>query len=69
MMQNWDLYEVGLNAQTYTAEDVKYFENKNIKVFSNLGDIPSWWNEMKTNGTYAFKTNCLPKYFSLKSHN
>ncbi|OOB79282.1 MAG: hypothetical protein BEN19_07950 [Epulopiscium sp. Nuni2H_MBin003] len=62
LIEDWDLYEVGLNANTYGKEEVKYLEQQGIKVFSNLGDTPAWWNEMQTNGTHAFKTNCLSKY-------
>lgn len=57
-----DLYEVGLNDGKFTAEDVKMLEEKGIKVFSNLGDYPEWWEEMQKNGVYAFKTNYAEAY-------
>lgn len=64
MIRDWDLYEVGLNAEKYDIDDVNYLKERGIKVFSNLGDKPSWWSEMQENGTFAFKTNCLDKYLN-----
>ncbi|HIY61331.1 MAG TPA: hypothetical protein H9831_11750 [Candidatus Eisenbergiella pullistercoris] len=61
-LQEWDLYEVGLNAGTYGTKETDFLHEKGILVFSNLGDIPSWWEEMNGNGTDGFKTNCLGKY-------
>lgn len=65
-----DLYEVGLNDQRYTREDVEWLHAKGIKVFSNLGDYPQWWAEICTNGTDAFKTNYTQAFLNwwVKNH-
>ena len=57
-----ELYEVGLNDQKFTADDVKMLADKGIKVFSNLGDYPEWWEEMTELGVTAFKTNYAEAY-------
>ena len=57
-----DLYEVGLNDKWFTAEDVKFLADRGIKVFSNLGDYPEWWEEMEKLGVTAFKTNYAEAY-------
>lgn len=57
LMKNWQLYEIGLNADAFTAQDVERINNRGIRVFSNLGDYPEWWNRMKDLGVSAFKTN------------
>ena len=62
LLRKWDLYEVGLNAGTYGTKETDLLHEKGILVFSNLGDTPSWWEEMNRNGTDGFKTNCLEKY-------
>lgn len=62
LLDDWDLYEVGLNAGTYGKKETDFLHEKGILVFSNLGDTPSWWSEMDHNGTDGFKTNCLDIY-------
>ncbi len=52
-----DLFEVGLNDKLYTADDVKYLNDRGIQVLSNLGDYPEWWEEMCRTGALGFKTN------------
>ena len=52
-----DLWEIGLNDRQYTREDVKYLSDREIQVFSNLGDYPAWWEEMCETGAAGFKTN------------
>ena len=52
-----DFFEVGLNDQKYTRDDVAYLNDRGIQVFSNLGYYPQWWEEMCSNGTLGFKTN------------
>lgn len=57
-----DLYEVGLNDKKFTADDVKMLAERGIKVFSNLGDYPEWWQAMPELGVVAFKTNYAEAY-------
>lgn len=57
-----DLYEVGLNDQKFTVEDAKLLAEKGIKVFSNLGDYPEWWEAMPGLDVVAFKTNYAEAY-------
>ena len=47
---------------TERRKETDLLHEKGILVFSNLGDTPSWWEEMNRNGTDGFKTNCLEKY-------
>lgn len=56
------LYEVGLNDQWFTAEDVALLSGMGVKVFSNLGDYPDWWRALQTLGVAAFKTNYAEAY-------
>ena len=56
-IRDMDLFEVGLNDQKYTADDVKYLNDRGTQVFSNLGDYPRWWEEMCETGAAGFKTN------------
>ena len=60
------LWEVGLNDQHFTAEDVKFLAEKDIKVFSNLGDYPEWWTAINEYGVTAFKTNYAEAYTDWK---
>lgn len=62
-IEGYDLYEVGLNAGCFDAGDVRFFHERGIQVFSNLGDTPAWWLELQTNGAAGFKTNCTAPYF------
>lgn len=55
-------YEVGLNPNYLKKEDVVYLHNKNIQVFSNLGDYPEWWETMHNFGIDGFKTNYIREY-------
>ena len=62
LIEGANLYEVGLNDQKFTVEDVKMLKEKGIVVFSNLGDYPEWWEAMQENGVVAFKTNYAEAY-------
>ncbi|MCQ2485894.1 MAG: hypothetical protein MJ168_11255 [Clostridia bacterium] len=57
-----DLYEVGLNDFKFTNEDVRMLTERGIKVFSNLGDYPEWWEAMSGLDVVAFKTNYAEAY-------
>ena len=57
-----DLWEVGLNNDAFTKEDVDMFEAMGIKVFSNLGDYPEWWQQICDTGVTGFKTNFPDAY-------
>jgi len=63
LIEKLDFYEIGLNDQWYTPEDVQYLADRGIKTFSNLGDYPEYWqsinNELKIE---AFKTNYAEAY-------
>ncbi len=52
-----DLWEVGLNDGAFTKEDVDMLAGMGIKVFSNLGDYPEWWEKICDMGVTGFKTN------------
>ena len=62
MIPNMDLFEVGLNADAFTCEDVRWLGEHGIYVFSNLGDYPDWWEKMVTRGVLGFKTNYAAAY-------
>ncbi len=57
-----DLWEVGLNNEAFTKKDVEMFESMGIKVFSNLGDYPEWWQAINEYGVTGFKTNFPDAY-------
>ena len=57
-----DLWEVGLNNEAFTKEDVDMFASLGIKVFSNLGDYPEWWKQICDMGVTGFKTNYPDAY-------
>ena len=57
-----DLWEVGLNNEAFTKEDVEMFESMRIKVFSYLGDYPEWWQQICDMGVTGFKTNYPDAY-------
>ncbi|MCQ2462356.1 MAG: hypothetical protein MJ177_02985 [Clostridia bacterium] len=61
-IKNAGLYEIGLNDKWFTPEDVKMLEELNIKVFSNLGDYPEWWETITSLPIAAFKTNYAEAY-------
>ena len=68
-VMNADLYEVGLNDQHFTAEDVRFLADRGIKVFSNLGDYPEWWTAINGLGIEGFKTNYAEAYTEWKRNN
>ncbi|MCK5672253.1 MAG: hypothetical protein KAH95_02695, partial [Spirochaetales bacterium] len=55
-------FEVGLNPNYLSKKDVDYLHNKNILVFSNLGDYPEWWEKIHDFGIDGFKTNYIRLY-------
>ncbi len=55
-------YEVGLNPNYLKKEDVIYLHSRDIKVFSNLGDYPEWWETIHNFGIDGFKTNYIREY-------
>lgn len=57
-----DLWEVGLNNEAFTKEDVDMLDAMGIKVFSNLGDYPEWWQQICDMGVVGFKTNYPDAY-------
>ena len=57
-----DLYEVGLNDQCFGPDEVRLFADRGIRVFSNLGDYPGWWEKLAESGCMAFKTNYAEAY-------
>lgn len=57
-----DFFELGLNAGDYTADDVKYLNDRGIQVLSNLGDYPEWWSKLIRTGALGFKTNYAQSY-------
>lgn len=62
MLERGDFYEVGLNAGAFESSDVEYLHQRGIRVFSNLGDTPVWWETLECLGVDGFKTNCLGAY-------
>ena len=57
-----DLYEVGLNNEAFTKKEVDMLADMGIKVFSNLGDYPTWWAQLAPMGVTGFKTNYAAAY-------
>ena len=57
-----DLWEVGLNNEAFTKADVEMLAEMGIKVFSNLGDYPEWWEQICEMGVTGFKTNYPDAY-------
>lgn len=57
-----DLWEVGLNNEAFTKEDVDMLAEMGIKVFSNLGDYVEWWERLAPMGVAGFKTNYPEAY-------
>ncbi len=53
----WDLFEIGLNAEHFTQEDVLWLRDQGIAVLSNLGDHPAWWEKLCGMDVMGFKTN------------
>ena len=56
-VSEWDLFEIGLNAEHFTQEDVLWLRDRGIAVFSNLGDYPAWWEKLCSMDVMGFKTN------------
>lgn len=63
-IRGYDLYEAGLNAGAFGEEEVKTLEERGILVFSNLGDVPSWWEALEEIQAAGLKTNCLGPYMA-----
>ncbi len=57
-----DLYEVGLNNEAFTKDDVDMLAGMGVRVFSNLGDYPEWWAQLGPMGVTGFKTNYPEAY-------
>ncbi len=57
-----DLWEVGLNDGAFTKKNVEMLAEMGIKVFSNLGDYPEWWQQICDMGVAGFKTNYPDAY-------
>lgn len=55
--QTLNLYEVGLDAQRFTHDDILRLEAMGIVVFANLGDYPAWWLQLNDLKPAGFKTN------------
>lgn len=68
-IRDWHLYEVGLNADAFMAEDVKQLNDRGIRIFSNLGDYPQWWEKLDSLGVDAFKTNTGKMWKKFKTSN
>ena len=51
------LYEVGLNADAFGEDEMKWCKDKDIKVFANLGDYYAWYEKLVALNPYGFKTN------------
>jgi glycerophosphoryl diester phosphodiesterase len=61
-IKRWDLYEIGLNAECIGIDDLNWFSDHNIQVFSNLGDYHEWWKAVCRMKLSAFKTNYAEAY-------
>ncbi len=57
-----DLFEVGLNAECFTDEDVSWLKDHGVHVLSNLGDYPAWWEKLVQLDVLGFKTNYAGAY-------
>lgn len=56
-VKEWDLFEIGLNAEHFTQEDVLWLREQGVRVLSNLGDYPGWWEKLCAMDVLGFKTN------------
>ena len=63
-LEDMKFYEVGLNVEHITKDVVIYLHNRNIKVFSNLGDYREWWEHVPKLQVDGFKTNYIREYAS-----
>ncbi len=61
-IEEWDLFEIGLNAEHFTAADVQWLNERGIAVLSNLGDYPAWWEKLVQTGVLGFKTNYVEAF-------
>lgn len=52
-----DLFEVGLNAGHITDDSIKWLKARNVRILSNLGDYPKWWEQLVKLDVMGFKTN------------
>lgn len=57
-----DLWEIGLNDFMFDENDMKWCGDHGIKVFSNLGDYPAWWQRLVDLKVAGFKTNYPEAY-------
>lgn len=57
LVREWDLFEIGLNAERFTQEDVLWLKEQGVAVLSNLGDYPGWWEKLCAMDVLGFKTN------------
>ena len=57
LVDEWDLFEIGLNAEHFTQEDVLWLKDRGVSVLSNLGDYPLWWEKLCKTDVLGFKTN------------
>lgn len=65
-LKGYDIWELGLNAEAFSAEDVKRLADRGIAVFANLGDTPKWWKTLNETEAAAFKTNAPAQYLAWK---
>ena len=52
-----DLFEVGLNAESISGDDIRWLKERGVQILSNLGDYPSWWEQLVKLDVHGFKTN------------
>lgn len=57
MLNKMDLFEIGLDTNRITEDDVLWLHEREILLFANLGDYPSWWRRLQELGIDGFKTN------------
>lgn len=57
-----DLFEIGLDAGAFTAQDVAWLKEQGVEVLSNLGDYPRWWETLQQTGALGFKSNYVGAY-------
>lgn len=61
-IKEWDLFEIGLNAEHFTQEDVLWLKDQGVAVLSNLGDYPGWWEKLCAMDVLGFKTNYVEAF-------
>jgi glycerophosphoryl diester phosphodiesterase len=62
MLEEMDLFEIGLNPGHFTKEDVALLRGRGIAALANLMDTPAWWAQLPEMGLYGFKTNYAMAY-------